>query len=264
VVVALVMWPARAQVTIPTLPGVTTTTTPPPPPETTTTTEPVTDTTTVDVPLTDTTAVPVDPVPVDTVPVATPTATTASTRPTSVPRDERPVLRSRAISAAAVSGSYGVGLVAVAGFALVAITLATRVRQGGPMTETGRNRLYLGVGLLTVAAIVGIVGYLKLSLETDVNRQIPYLASAGMALVVLSAAGGALIVGEQLRADDRRIEELEAAVLALSGVLATSIEAPARVGAPAVLEADAADRSERAEAAETKVVTRRTRAAKKR
>lgn len=100
------------------------------------------------------------------------------------------------------------------------------------MSDSRRNRLYTGVGLLALAAIVGLVGYLKLSIEPDVNRQIPYLASAGMALVLLSAAGGALIVGEQLRADDRRIEELEAAVLALSGVLSPTIEAPARRADP--------------------------------
>jgi hypothetical protein len=148
-----------------------------------------------------------------------------------------------AVSPAAVTGSFGLGVAAVVGFALVLITLATRVRQGGPMSDPRRNRLYAGIGLLALAAIVGLVGYLKLSLEHDVNRQIPYLASAGMALVVLSAAGGALIVGEQLRADDRRIEELETAVLALSGALSSSIEAPARRAEPATGDVAKAARS---------------------
>jgi hypothetical protein len=70
--------------------------------------------------------------------------------------------------------------------------------------------------------------------------------------VLLSAAGGALIVGEQLRADDRRIEELETAVLALSSVLSPTIEAPARRTEPIV------------EAAPTAVPPAKTRSTRKR
>ena len=96
------------------------------------------------------------------------------------------------------------------------------------MTARRRARLIAGVACLALAALVGLVGYLKLSLETDVNRQIPYLASAGMAVVLLAAAGGALIVGEQMRTDQERIEELEAAVHQLAGIVAPTVEAPAR------------------------------------
>ena len=78
------------------------------------------------------------------------------------------------------------------------------------------------------AAIVGIVGYLQLSDEPRVNHQIPYLASAGMALVVLSVLGGALIVAEQMRADEQQLAELEAAIEALAAAVAPAIEAPAR------------------------------------
>ena len=91
-----------------------------------------------------------------------------------------------------------------------------------------RNRLIAGAACLALAAIIGIVGYLKLSLEPDINRQIPYLASAGMALVLLSALGGALIVGEQMRTDQQRIEELEAAVASLASMVSPSVEAPPR------------------------------------
>jgi hypothetical protein len=262
--------PAWGQVTIPTLPGSTTTTTAPEPPPTTAP-EPAPTTTAVESPpVTELAPLPVEPLPLDTVPsVVTPTPNT--TRAPAVSRagtTGRPTALVSAVSPAAVTGAFGIGLAAVTGFALILIVLATRVTQGGSrMSDARRNRLYIGIGLLALAAIVGLVGYLKLSLEPDVNRQIPYLASAGMALVVLSAAGGALIVGEQLRADDRRIEELETAVMTLSGALAGSIEAPARRGAPVVLEAADADREERAEAEATKVVTHsraRGRSAKKR
>jgi hypothetical protein len=198
--------------------------------------------------------------PSEVAPVVPPLATEASPTtapPTSVPsRTRSRAVMVNAVSPAAVTGSFGVGLASVVGFAFVLIVFAVRVRQGGPrVLNASRNRLYLGIGLLALAGVVGLVGYLKLSLEPEVNRQIPYLASAGMALVLLSAAGGALIVGEQLRADDRRIEELEAAVLALSATLAPTVEAPPRRDAPALLEADEADRDELAESQATKVVT---------
>lgn len=91
-----------------------------------------------------------------------------------------------------------------------------------------RWRLLAGVGAFVLAAVVGLVGWLKLSLEPHVNRQIPYLASAGMALVVLAAIGGSLLVAEQLRADDQRIADLEDAVERLASTLEPLIESSPR------------------------------------
>ena len=122
----------------------------------------------------------------------------------------------------------------------------------GRVTNLRRGRLIAGFACLALAAIVGLVGYLKLSLEPDVNRQIPYLASAGMALVLLSALGGALVVGEQMRTDEQRIVELEAAVHSLAAIVSPSVEAPARHAAPAIVESAAADAAEVAEAAVSK------------
>jgi hypothetical protein len=96
------------------------------------------------------------------------------------------------------------------------------------MNARRRARLLAGLACLALAAIVGLVGYLKLSLEPDVNRQIPYMASAGMALVILSAVGGALLVGEQMRTDEQRIEELETAVQQLAALVAPTVEAAPR------------------------------------
>ena len=90
------------------------------------------------------------------------------------------------------------------------------------MTDTiSRWRLVAGVASLAAAAIVGLVGYLKLSLETSLNHQLPYLASAGMALVVLSAIGVVLIVSDQLRTDDTRMQELALAIQNLADALET-------------------------------------------
>ena len=109
------------------------------------------------------------------------------------------------------------------------------------MTDQRRTRLLAGAGCIALAAVVAIVGYLKLSVERDVNRQIPYLASAGMAMVLLAAVGVALLVAEQLRTDDRRIEELEGAVRELAAALAPAIEAPARRAPAGVVVVDATD-----------------------
>jgi hypothetical protein len=98
------------------------------------------------------------------------------------------------------------------------------------VTEKSRHwRLVLGVASLVAAAIVGIVGYMKLSLEPSLNHQLPYLASAGMALVFLSAVGVSLVVSDQLQTDDVRMRELAAAIERLAEVLGPDIErAPRR------------------------------------
>jgi hypothetical protein len=103
--------------------------------------------------------------------------------------------------------------------------------SGGSNMPLQRRRLMLGLGILALAAVVGFIGWYKLAGEPLLNRQIPYLASAGIAVVILAALGGALLVADQLRGDDYRIEELEAAVRTLADSLAPAIEAPARLRA---------------------------------
>ena len=102
------------------------------------------------------------------------------------------------------------------------------------MTDTtSRWRLFVGVAALTAAAVVGIVGYLKLSLEPSLNHQLPYLASAGMTLILLSAIGACLVVTDQLHNDNARTQELALAIQRLADALAPDIERPARRDAPA-------------------------------
>ena len=94
---------------------------------------------------------------------------------------------------------------------------------------TGRWRLIVGVAALVAAAIVGLVGYLKLSLEPSLNHQLPYLASAGMALVLLSAVGVCLVVTDQLRTDDARTQELAAATPKACQQTARSSQSESRI-----------------------------------
>jgi len=226
-----------AQVTLPTLPLVPTTTTVPAPPpttaaapaEATTSSTAATAITTVEVTTTAESTTTTTEAAATTPPVTGAPAPAAVPRPTGGPVSND-LQTPSVIQTASISGAYGVGVGAVLLFVLILIGFASHLTAGGSAMSNPqpRWRLVGGVVSLALAAVVGIVGYLRLSLEPAVNRQIPYLASAGMALVLLAAIGASLIVAEQLRADDNRLDELEAAVRQLADALAPSIEAPAR------------------------------------
>ena len=96
------------------------------------------------------------------------------------------------------------------------------------MHPSSRWRLWFGVGALGLAALVAVVGWYKISGERLINFQVPLLASAGLAVVLLSVLGGSMLVADQMRGDDRRLDELEEAVRTLAAALAPSIEAPPR------------------------------------
>lgn len=102
----------------------------------------------------------------------------------------------------------------------------------GGIVMRDRTRLWTGLGVLAAAAVVGGVGWYRVSGEPLLNRQVPFLASAGILVVILSVLGGSLIIAEQLRGDQNRISELEEAVRALTEALAPSIEQPPRIAVP--------------------------------
>jgi hypothetical protein len=223
------------QVTLPTIPALSTTTTAPSPPPPTS--APPAETTTSSLALVPATTLEVTTTTAETTTTTTEAAITPPVTPVPPPTvvQRRPgvqVTTAPVIQAASVTGSYGVGVGTVLLFVLILIGFVSHTTSGGSLmsNQQRRWRLIGGVVALASAAVVGIVGYLRLSLEPAVNRQIPYLASAGMALVLLAAIGASLIVAEQLRADDNRLDELEAAVRQLADALAPSIEAPARRG----------------------------------
>lgn len=135
---------------------------------------------------------------------------------------------------------------------LLGVLAARRPSSGGTVNHS-RTRFRLGMAVLFLAAVVGLVGWFRVSGEPLLNRQVPLLASAGLIVLLLSALGGSLIVSEQLRGDQQRLRDLEDAVRSLTEALSPSIELPARRATePAeaeVLEAAQAARPRRRKAA---------------
>lgn len=166
-------------------------------------------------------------------PAPAPTLTTAppapSVAPTTVPR---------AVTARiSVEGTFGMVVGLLLALPLLLSFLASQRSSGGTAMSDRRSRLYVGAAFLGLAAIVGILGWFKLADEPALNRQIPYLASAGMAVVILAAIGGSMLVAEQLRTDASRIDELEEAVRSLALALSPMIEEPPRLRTTEVIEA---------------------------
>lgn len=133
-----------------------------------------------------------------------------------------------------VASSFALVVFGLLGAALLASFLSglrpavTRSPSYGGTVNNRRTRLWTGLGVLALAAVVGGVGWYRVSGEPLLNRQVPFLASTGIAVVVLAVLGAALIIAEQLRSDQDRIGDLEEAVRSLTEALAPSIEQPAR------------------------------------
>jgi hypothetical protein len=126
-----------------------------------------------------------------------------------------------------VPSAYAIVVFGVIAVALLVSFLSGLKPTGGTMKAT-RTRLWAGLATIAAAALVGGIGWYRISGEPLLNRQIPFLASAGIAVVVLAVLGGALVVAEQLRADQDRIGDLEEAVRSLTEALAPIVESPAR------------------------------------
>jgi hypothetical protein len=160
--------------------------------------------------------------------VAAPAATVAAVPVAAAPAAGVPLTT-------AVASAYGIVVFGVVGLALLVSFLAglrpapaPSVPAAGGTVRTQRTRLWAGLAVIAAAAVVGGIGWYRISGEPLLNRQIPFLASAGIAVVVLAVLGGALVVAEQLRSDQHRLGELESAVRALTERLSPLVEQPAR------------------------------------
>lgn len=87
-------------------------------------------------------------------------------------------------------------------------------------------RPYLGYILIAVGAILLLAGYLGVSREVIVARQIPYLVSGGLVGLAAITLGGRLLLIEDLRRDSGRLDRLEKAVQELHQVLLYRPDAP--------------------------------------
>jgi hypothetical protein len=178
---------------------------------------------------------------IDGTPTPVPDVTTAAPVPVVMSAGQT----STAPVSAAVSPLSGVvaSSFAIVVFGLLALPLLLSflagLRPAGPGQPSyggtvmrDRTRLWTGLGVLAAAAVVGGVGWYRVSGEPLLNRQIPFLASAGIVVVILSVLGGSLIIAEQLRGDQNRIGELEEAVRVLTEALAPQIEQQPRLAEP--------------------------------
>lgn len=68
---------------------------------------------------------------------------------------------------------------------------------------------------ILAGAIAGVIGWVGVSGRDLEALQLPYLASGGVAAIVLTAVGAALLISSDVRADRERAGRLEAQVLEL-------------------------------------------------
>jgi hypothetical protein len=94
-------------------------------------------------------------------------------------------------------------------------------------------RPYLGYILIAIGAILLLAGYLGVSREVIVARQIPYLVSGGLVGLAAITLGGRLLLIEDLRRDSGRLDRLEKAVQELHQVLLYRPDAPSLAEAAA-------------------------------
>jgi hypothetical protein len=174
-------------------------------------------------------------------------------QPAPAPVTARPALSlDRSLPAAYAFGTAGVlaaGVVLPAGIAFARPRRAPRSRRIAAvharlsafdssaseevtMPRQGRRwRLIAGATLIAAAVAVAIAGYMKISLEPIIGRQVPYLASAGLATLILVVTGGSFLMADQIRAEDERVDEIERSLERLAEMVGPSLEAPPRVAA---------------------------------
>ena len=93
-----------------------------------------------------------------------------------------------------------------------------------------RWRLVLGWASIAAGAIVLLIGWLGVSAQTLVAKQLPYLVSGGLGGLVLVGIGVGLLVAEDLREERSRVGRLEAEMLEVRDLLRTLVDERERVG----------------------------------
>ena len=102
-------------------------------------------------------------------------------------------------------------------------------RWAGKATRPWVGWVFIGVGALLV-----LLGYLGVSREAVVEKQIPYLVSGGIGGVLLCVVGAYFLGTEELRKDSGRLDRLESMVQQLhEALLVQRDDAPERPAAAA-------------------------------
>src|SRR5438552_11866208 len=76
-----------------------------------------------------------------------------------------------------------------------------------------RWRLIAGWALVLLGAVFIVLGWIGVSGEPDVARQMSYLASGGVGGLTAAVVGVGLLISEDLRSDRRRLGRIEATLL---------------------------------------------------
>lgn len=87
-------------------------------------------------------------------------------------------------------------------------------------------RPWAGWVFIALGALLVLLGYLGVSREAIVEKQIPYLISGGIGGVLLCVVGAYFLGTEELRKDSGRLDRLERMVEELHGVLLQRPDAP--------------------------------------
>ncbi len=98
---------------------------------------------------------------------------------------------------------------------------------------------WIGWVFIAVGALFVVVGYLGVSRESIVAKQIPYLISGGVFGVFLGVLGAYFLGTEELRRDSGRLDRLEQMVNELHAVLLSRSDAPVIDRAAVTDDADA-------------------------
>jgi hypothetical protein len=96
--------------------------------------------------------------------------------------------------------------------------MSSNGQEQTPAAEVVRRRwrTILGWGLVGVGALLIVLGWIGVSGEPDVARQMSYLASGGVGGLTAAVVGVGLLIGEDLRSERRRLGRIEATLLEVS------------------------------------------------
>jgi hypothetical protein len=81
------------------------------------------------------------------------------------------------------------------------------------------RRQLLAWVLIVAGSVAGLIGWIGVSGRDIEALQLPFLASGGVAALVLTAIGAALLISSDVRADRERAGRLEAEVLELQDMV---------------------------------------------